>query len=95
MRLGSDEIYAYGLRNPYRFSFDRGDGAANLDRGKLYLADAGWNDREEIDLIEKGKNYGWVIREGTENMAGTFPARPMKFRRIQLRSTPPRACPIR
>ena len=66
-----DEIYAYGLRNPYRFSFDGGDGGANLDRGKLYLADAGYNDREEIDLIEKGKNYGWVIREGTQAMAGT------------------------
>jgi hypothetical protein len=67
-----DEIYAYGLRNPYRFSFDRGDGGANVDRGKLYLADAGWDDREEVDLIEKGNNYGWVIREGTQPMAGTF-----------------------
>jgi Glucose / Sorbosone dehydrogenase len=67
-----DEIYAYGVRNPYRFSIDRGDGGANLDRGKIYLADPGWDDREEIDIIEKGKNYGWVIREGTQNMAGTF-----------------------
>ncbi len=67
-----DEIYAYGIRNPYRYSFDRGDGGANLDRGKLYLADPGWDNREEIDLIEKGKNYGWVIREGTDPMAGTF-----------------------
>ena len=50
------------------------------NRGKLYLADAGWNDREEIDLIEKGKNYGWIIREGTEDMAGTIlPARPIEI----------------
>ena len=54
---GEDEIYAYGLRNPYRFSFDRAD-------GKLYLADVGQNLFEEINIVEKGGNYGWVIREG-------------------------------
>jgi hypothetical protein len=69
-----DEIYAYGLRNPYRFSFDRGGSPTDPSRGKLYLNDAGWNDREEIDLIEKGKNYGWVIREGTQDMAGNYPS---------------------
>jgi glucose/arabinose dehydrogenase len=65
-----DEIYAYGVRNPYRFSFDRGASPTDPNRGKLYLADAGYNDREEVDLIEKGKNYGWVIREGTDVMEG-------------------------
>jgi hypothetical protein len=65
-----DEIYAYGLRNPYRFSFDAGAHAEDPSRGMLYLADAGYNDREEIDVITSGGNYGWVIREGTDTMQG-------------------------
>jgi hypothetical protein len=57
---GVDEIYAYGMRNPYRFSFDDGpDGD-----GSLFLADVGQNLFEEINIVEKGGNYGWVIREG-------------------------------
>lgn len=68
----ADEIYAYGLRNSYRYSFDRGSGPGDPQRGRLILADAGWNNREEIDFIDKGKNYGWIIREGTDPMAGTF-----------------------
>jgi glucose/arabinose dehydrogenase len=52
------EIYAYGLRNPYRFAFD----TAN---GQLILADVGQNNIEEINRIELGKNYGWAIKEGT------------------------------
>jgi glucose/arabinose dehydrogenase len=51
-----DEIYAFGLRNPYRFSFD--------PDGNLIAADAGQELYEEIDLIEKGGNYGWNIKEG-------------------------------
>ena len=57
---GADEIYAYGMRNPYRFSFDdgpRGD-------GRLFLADVGQTRFEEINIIQKGGNYGWVIVEG-------------------------------
>ena len=57
---GADEIYAYGMRNPYRFSFDNGPGGD----GRLFLADVGQNLFEEIDVVEKGGNYGWVIREG-------------------------------
>lgn len=57
---GQDEIYAYGFRNPYRFSFDDGPGGD----GSLFLADVGQNLFEEIDVVEKGGNYGWVIREG-------------------------------
>jgi hypothetical protein len=65
-----DEIYAYGLRNPYRWSFDQGASVDDPNRGKIYVNDVGYNDREEVDVIQPGGNYGWVIREGTRNMAG-------------------------
>lgn len=51
------EIYAYGLRNPYRFSFDLGN-------GDLILADVGQNNIEEINRIILGGNFGWAIKEG-------------------------------
>lgn len=56
---GMQEIYAYGLRNPYRFSF-------NQETGMLIVGDAGQVLHEEIDVIKKGGNYGWNVKEGTQ-----------------------------
>jgi len=54
---GADEIWAFGLRNPWRFSFDRAN-------GRLFAGDVGQNSYEEVDIIARAGNYGWNIMEG-------------------------------
>jgi glucose/arabinose dehydrogenase len=64
---GRDEIYLYGLRNPWKFSFDS-------VTGDLYLGDVGQNDWEEINFLAAGQpaglNYGWDVMEGPEDFSG-------------------------
>jgi glucose/arabinose dehydrogenase len=77
-RGGQDEIYAYGLRNPWRFSFDRAT-------GDLYIGDVGQNEEEEIDYARRGAarglNYGWSCFEGSrrfdESRSCPNPVRPI------------------
>jgi uncharacterized repeat protein (TIGR03806 family) len=52
------EIYATGMRNPWRWSFDRSN-------GNLWVGDVGQDQREEVNVVTRGGNYGWRIREGS------------------------------
>jgi glucose/arabinose dehydrogenase len=64
------EIWAYGLRNPWRFSFDAGG------TQRLFAGDAGQNLFEEVDIVARGGNYGWNIREGAHCFDPAAPDQP-------------------
>jgi glucose/arabinose dehydrogenase len=64
---GREEIYAYGFRNPWRLSWDPGG-----DR-RLLVSDVGYGRYEEVDVVEKGRNYGWRVREGAHCLDVEFP----------------------
>lgn len=66
---GQDEIYAYGFRNPYRFSFDQATGT-------MLVADAGQNLWEEVSVVTVGNNYGWNVKEGTHCFDAANPDTP-------------------
>ncbi|PSQ14037.1 hypothetical protein BRC98_00815 [Halobacteriales archaeon QS_7_68_65] len=71
---GLDEHFAWGFRNPWRMSFED---------GRLFVVDVGESNYEEVNVVEKGKNYGWNVREGSHCYNTGSPA------------DPPTACPER
>jgi glucose/arabinose dehydrogenase len=66
-----DEYYAWGLRNPWRMSFNDGE---------LFVGDLGQNLFEEVNIVEKGGNYGWNVREGTHGFSTQYPLKPPEER---------------
>jgi glucose/arabinose dehydrogenase len=66
-QAGLNEQYAWGFRNPWRFSFAD---------GRLFVADVGQNRFEEVSVVERGGNYGWNVREGTHCFSTDDPGSP-------------------
>ncbi|RXN08878.1 HHIP 1 [Labeo rohita] len=58
------EVFAYGVRNMWRCSVDRGDPNTKEGKGRIFCGDVGQNKYEEVDIVEKGRNYGWRAKEG-------------------------------
>jgi glucose/arabinose dehydrogenase len=65
------EVWAYGLRNPWRYTFDR-------ETGDMWIGDVGGSEREEIDIeragAQGGRNYGWSLMEGTVRLSENLPS---------------------
>lgn len=96
------EVWALGVRNMWRCSFDRGDPATGAGRGRLFCGDVGQNKFEEVDLVQRGRNYGWRAREGFEcydrqlcanASLGDAPAGPPPPPGVHLHPALPTACP--
>jgi glucose/arabinose dehydrogenase len=75
----ADEVWAVGLRNPWRFSFDR-------STGDLWIGDVGQNEIEEVDFVERGKgsgaNFGWNVKEGTRCFSSSCSSEPCRSNRF-------------
>jgi putative heme-binding domain-containing protein len=73
MKGARPEVWAYGLRNPWRMGFDR-------QTGELFVGDVGWELWESVHRVERGGNYGWAAMEGPQpikpNKVGPTPIRP-------------------
>jgi glucose/arabinose dehydrogenase len=67
---GLDEVWAYGFRNPYRMSFDKGGGR------DLFVADVGQLLWEEVSIVDAGGNYGWNVKEATHCFDAENPSQP-------------------
>ncbi len=63
------EVWAYGLRNPWRLSFDR-------QTGDLWVGDVGWELWEMLNCVQRGGNYGWAVMEGLQTTNPTWPRGP-------------------
>jgi hypothetical protein len=88
------EIWAYGLRNPWRYAFDRHPTAPSSD---LFIADVGQNAYEEIDVVSSaagGINYGWNVMEGTHCYPGGVTCSSANFRLPEFEYDHSRGCSI-